>query len=84
MKRWIFVFLLFLLGAPIIYEIAPYEILKLKTFDSLIPEQEPSGYFTILNVTEADIEKEGGYPLSRRTLARIQIDLLNFIINLLF
>ena len=77
MKRWIFVFLLFLLGAPIIYEIAPYEILKLKTFDSLIPEQEPSGYFTILNVTEADIEKEGGYPLSRQTLARIQIDLLN-------
>jgi len=77
MKNWILVLLLGLLSAPIIYEIAPYEILKLKTFDTLVVEQEPSGYFTTLNITEADIEKEGGYPLSRQTLARIQIDLLN-------
>ena len=77
MKNWILVLLLGLLSAPIIYEIAPYEILKLKTFDSLVVEQEPSGYFTTLNITEADIEKEGGYPLSRQTLARIQVDLLN-------
>ena len=70
-------FLLGLLSAPIIYQIAPYEILKLKTFDALVVEQEPSGYFTTLNITEADIEKEGGYPLSRQTLARIQVDLLN-------
>ena len=77
MKNWILVFLLGLLSAPIIYQIAPYEILKLKTFDALVVEQEPSGYFTTLNITEADIEKEGGYPLSRQTLARIQVDLLN-------
>ncbi|HBY85243.1 MAG TPA: hypothetical protein DEO86_05145, partial [Colwellia sp.] len=77
MKNWILVLLLGLLSAPIIYEIAPYEILKLKTFDTLVVEQEPSGYFTTLNITEANIEKEGGYPLSRQTLARIQIDLLN-------
>ena len=77
MKNWILVLLLGLLSAPIIYEIAPYEILKLKTFDALVVEQEPSGYFTTLNITEADIEKEGGYPLSRQTLARIQVDLLN-------
>jgi len=70
-------FLLGLLSAPIIYQIAPYEILKLKTIDALVVEQEPSGYFTTLNITEADIEKEGGYPLSRQTLARIQVDLLN-------
>ena len=70
-------FLLGLLSAPIIYQIAPYEMLKLKTFDALVVEQEPSGYFTTLNITEADIEKEGGYPLSRQTLARIQVDLLN-------
>ena len=70
-------FLLGLLSAPIIYQIAPYEILKLKTFDALVVEQKPSGYFTTLNITEADIEKEGGYPLSRQTLARIQVDLLN-------
>jgi len=60
MKNWILVLLLGLLSAPIIYEIAPYEILKLKTFDALVVEQEPSGYFTTLNITEADIEKEGG------------------------
>ena len=77
MKKWLLVFLLVVLSLPVVYEITPYEVLKLKTFDALIPEQEPSGYFTILNVTEADIEKEGGYPLSRQTLARIQVDLLN-------
>ena len=77
MRKWLLVFLLAVLSLPVVYEIAPYEVLKLKTFDALIPEQQPSGYFTILNVTEADIEKEGGYPLSRQTLARIQVDLLN-------
>ena len=31
----------------------------------------------ILNITEEDVEKEGGYPLPRARLAEIQIDLLN-------
>ena len=66
-----------LLTLPLLLDWPALEILKLKTFDALIPEQEPSGYFAILNITEADITKEGGYPLSRQTLARIQIDLLN-------
>tara|TARA_R110000764_G_scaffold40130_3_gene89679 strand:+ start:787 stop:2556 length:1770 start_codon:yes stop_codon:yes gene_type:complete len=67
--------LLILLGTPVIYEIKPYEILKLKTFDALIPEQQPSGYFTVLNITEDDITREGGYPLPRQRLAEINIQL---------
>ena len=66
-----------LLALPLLLEWTALEVLKLKTFDALIPEQEPSGYFAVLNITEADITKEGGYPLSRQTLARIQMDLLN-------
>ena len=66
-----------LLALPLLLNWTALEVLKLKTFDALIPEQEPSGYFAVLNITEADITKEGGYPLSRQTLARIQIDLLN-------
>ena len=76
-RRWGVLLALVLLSAPVIYEIGPYETLKLKTFDALIPEQEPSEYFSVLNITEEDIAREGGYPLSRQTLARIQVDLLN-------
>ena len=68
--------LIFVLGSVLIVEPNIYQTLKLKTFDALIPEQEPSDYFTILNITEDDIANEGGYPLSRQTLAQIQINLL--------
>ena len=76
-KHLIPLVLLFLLGMPLVYQSTPTEILKLKTFDALIPEQEPSGYFTVLNITEDDITREGGYPLSRQRLAEIQIEILN-------
>tara|TARA_R100000655_G_scaffold85297_3_gene125062 strand:- start:27875 stop:29647 length:1773 start_codon:yes stop_codon:yes gene_type:complete len=75
-KHLIPLVLLVLLGIPLVYQSTPTEILKLKTFDALVPEQKPSGYFTILNITEDDIANEGGYPLSRQTLAQIQINLL--------
>ena len=52
------------------------EVLKLKTFDALVVEQEPSDNFTILNITEEDVEREGGYPFPRQRLAEIQIELL--------
>ena len=52
------------------------QILKLKTFDAFVTEQEPSGNFTILNITEEDVDKEGGYPFPRQRLAEIQIELL--------
>jgi len=47
-KHLIPLVLLVLLGMPLVYQSTPTEILKLKTFDALIPEQEPSGYFTVL------------------------------------
>ena len=57
-----------LLGAPLVYQVMPYEVLKLKTFDALVTKQEPSGNFTILNITEEDVEAEGGYPFPRKRL----------------
>ena len=75
-KHLIPIVLLVLLGMPLVIDNVPRETLKLKTFDALVPEQKPSGYFTILNITEDDIANEGGYPLSRQTLAQIQINLL--------
>ena len=69
--------ILAILVLPLLFQTTPTEILKLKTFDSLIKQQEPSGNFVILNITEEDIEREGGYPLPRRRLAQIQVDLIN-------
>ena len=75
MKKILLV-LVIVLFIPFITQINILQALKLKTFDALVPEQEPSDYFTILNITEDDIANEGGYPLSRQTLAQIQINLL--------
>ena len=75
-KTFTFLSLYFLLGSVYILQPAFYETLKLKTFDSFLPQKEPSGHFVILNITEDDIANEGGYPLSRQTLAQIQINLL--------
>ena len=69
--------ILILLSLPLLFESTPTEIIKLKTFDALIKTPEPSGNFVILNITEEDIEREGGYPLPRERLAEIQIDLLD-------
>lgn len=60
------------LAIPLALQLPALEILKLKTFDSLVEEQEPSGHFTILNITEEDVRAEGGYPLPRQRLAQIQ------------
>lgn len=75
MKKVLLV-LVIVLFIPFITQVNILQILKLKTFDALVPEQQPSNYFTILNITEEDIANEGGYPLSRQTLAQIQINLL--------
>jgi adenylate cyclase len=68
--------IIILLSLPLIFQTTPTEILKLKTFDYLIKTPEPSGNFTILNITEEDIEREGGYPLPRERLADIQLEIL--------
>ena len=76
MKRFLFPIVI-LLSLPLIFKSTPTEILKLRTFDALVKQQEPSGNFVILNITEEDVEREGGYPFPRRTLAQIQVDLIN-------
>ena len=76
MKKIVFAVLFTVLLLPLAFQTTPLEVLKLKTFDTFLPEQQPSGYFSILNITEEDIANEGGYPLSRQTLAQIQINLL--------
>ena len=75
-KKFTPLFLLLFLSLPLVYQSTPTEILKLKTFDAFVPEKEPSGYFKILNIDEDAIRNEGGYPLSRQTLAQIHINLL--------
>ena len=75
MNRVLFI-LLIVLGLPLVFQSTPTEILKLKVFDYLVPEKEESGFFTILNITEEDVAREGGYPLPRQRLAEIHIELL--------
>ena len=76
MKKLIFIILIILI-IPLVYQSTPIEILKLKTFDTFVKKYEPSNNFVILNITEQDVEDEGGYPFPRRRLAEIQIELIN-------
>ena len=66
-----------ILSLPLLFQSTPTEILKLKIFDTFVKIPEPSGNFVILNITEEDVANEGGWPLPRRTLAQIQVDLIN-------
>ena len=59
------------------FQSTPTEILKLKTFDAFVKQQPESGNFVILNITEEDVANMGGWPFPRKTLAQIQIDLIN-------
>lgn len=65
------------LSLPLIFDYKALEILRLKTFDALVQEQTPSGHFVILDITENDISKEGGWPFPRERLAEIQLDLID-------
>ena len=73
-KTFIFLSLFIALGSVYYFQPVAYEILKLKTFDSFVVDKEESDNFVILNITEKDIANEGGYPLSRQTLAQIHIN----------
>ncbi len=76
MKR-ILLPILILLSLPLIFQSTPTEILKLKIFDTFVTTPGASGNFVILNITEEDVEREGGWPLPRQKLAQIQADLIN-------
>ena len=70
MKRLLSLLLIILI-LPLVFQSTPTEILKLKIFDALVTEQEPSGNFVILNITEEDVEREGGWPFPRQRLAPV-------------
>jgi adenylate cyclase len=76
MKKLQLLGLIALLGLPLVLQLTPLEILKLKVFDSWIKDQGPSGYFTILNITEEDVRDEGGWRFPRERLAEIHMQLL--------
>jgi len=61
--------LLAILSLPLLFQWEGHQVLKLKTFDNLVLPGASSGYFSVLNITEEDIDREGGYPLPRARLA---------------
>ena len=70
MKKLQLLGLLTLLTLPLIYQLTPLEILKLK-------EQPTSDVFVTLDITEQDVQQEGGWPFPRQRLAEIHMDLLH-------
>ena len=76
MKYKFYLLLIVLLSLPLIFQSTPTEIIKLRTFDALVKNYDPSGNFMILNITEDDVEKEGGWPLPRQRLAEINMEML--------
>ena len=75
MKKYI-ILILAVLSIPMIMQSTPTEVLKLRTFDALVYTPPASGNFTILNITEDDVENEGGYPFPRNRLAEIHKTIL--------
>ena len=69
--------LLGLLTLPLLFNVTPLEVMRLKTFDAFIETPEPSGNFVILNITEEDVQEKGGYPFPRQDLAEIHRQLIN-------
>ena len=69
--------LLGLLTLPLLFNVTPLEVMRLKTFDAFVETPEPSGNFVILNITEEDVQKRGGYPFPRQDLAEIHRQLIN-------
>tara|TARA_A100001515_G_scaffold131963_1_gene120061 strand:- start:1656 stop:3407 length:1752 start_codon:yes stop_codon:yes gene_type:complete len=76
-KKFALPFLLYVcLAIPLVLQIFPLQVLKLKIFDYLIEQPAPSGNFVVLNLTEELIQSEGGWPLPRNRLAEIHEQLL--------
>ena len=78
MNKWVIgVVTTAVLSLPLIFDYKALEILRLKVFDALVQEHTPSGHFVVLDITEEDIQQEGGWPFPRQRLAEIQTELLD-------
>lgn len=71
-KKISFISLLVIFVTGYIANFSLVETIKLRTFDALVEEQDPSNYFTILDITTDDIQQAGGWPFPRQVLAEIQ------------
>ena len=69
--------LLGILTLPLLFNSEPLEVLRLKTFDALVETPNATGHFTVLNITEQDLDNLGGYPLPRQDLARIHKEIMD-------
>ena len=76
MKKYILPILVTLL-VPMLMQWTILDVIKLRTFDYFVDTPDPSGNFTILNITEQDVEDEGGYPFPRKRLAEIHQKIMN-------
>ena len=76
MKKWVALLMGVFLLIPSIYTLSILEVIKLRTFDALVPVEQETGNFVILDISEDDLEKEGGWPLPREKLAEIHLKLL--------
>ena len=76
MKKYILLILI-VLSLPLVLRSTPTEVLKLRTFDALTVTPEASGNFTILSITEDDVEREGGYPFPRKRLGEIHKSIMD-------
>jgi len=77
MKKIIIVMIAALLFSALIYQPTLVEVIKLRTFDHFVKTEEPTGAIVLLNLTEEDIQNEGGWPFPRERLSELHVDLLN-------
>ena len=66
-----------ILTLPLLFNSQALETLRLKTFDALVETSNSTGHFTILNISEQDLDDMGGYPLPRQDLAKIHKDIMD-------
>jgi len=77
MKKLIVGLIMVLLLGVLLYQPTLLEVIKLRTFDAFVQTEQPTGNVVVLNLTEDDIHREGGWPFPRQRLAEIHTDLLD-------
>jgi adenylate cyclase len=77
MKKLIVSVIMVLLSGVLLYQPTLLEVIKLRTFDAFVQTEQPTGNVVVLNLTEDDIHREGGWPFPRQRLAQIHTDLLD-------
>ena len=74
MKKIFLIVPIFIL--PFVLSCAPLEMVKLRWFDAFVATPKESGLFTVLNITEEDLDERLGWPFPRTELAKIQEEIV--------